>query len=96
MYLHDLIMEDLVTLQFEFTVPSQIILIFSFHHRDISSLLSLLVRAGLQTGLQAAGELRAASFISTNLGCLPQAGLEGFVQSFVGHQIKENTEDNEH
>ena len=92
MYLHDLIMEDLVTLQFEFTVPSQIILIFSFHHRDISSLLSLLVRAGLQ----AAGELRAASFISTNLGCLPQPGLEGFVQSFVGHQIKENTEDNKH
>ena len=92
MYLHDLIMEDLVTLQFEFTVPSQIILIFSFHHRDISSLLSLLVLAGLQ----AAGELRAASFISTNLGCLPQAGLEGFVQSFVGHQIKENTEDNKH
>ena len=96
MYLHDLIMEDLVTLQFEFTVPSQIILIFSFHHRDISSLLSLLVLAGLQAGLQAAGELRAASFISTNLGCLPQPGLEGFVQSFVGHQIKENTEDNKH
>ena len=92
MYLHDLIMEDLVTLQFEFTIPSQIILIFSFHHRDISSLLSLLVLAGLQ----AAGELRAASFISTNLGCLPQPGLEGFVQSFVGHQIKENTEDNKH
>ena len=64
----------------------------TFHHRDISSFSSQLVRTGLQT----AGELRAASFISPNLGCPPQAGLEWFVQSFVGHQIKQNSEQNRH